>query len=57
MPKKEEIIDYFFTMNGQDICDYIEELKSECHSCGIRVSKNIDPNDLLELLIKNVNIK
>jgi hypothetical protein len=57
MPKKEEIIDYFFTMNGQEICDFIEELKSECHSCGIRVSKNIDPNDLLELLIKNVNIK
>ena len=37
-------------MNGH-ICDYIEELKSECHLWQ-RVSKKPNP---LELLIKNVN--
>ena len=57
MPKKAEIIDYFFTMYGEDIVTFTSELTEECNSCGIPVSKNIDPNDLLDLLIKNVDVK
>jgi len=57
MPKKEEIIDYFFTMYGDDIVEFTNELKEECNQCGMFLSNNTDPNDLLDLLIKNVDIK
>lgn len=57
MPKKEEIIDYFFTMYGDDIVKFTNEIKEECNQCGIFLSNKIDPNDLLDLLIKNVEIK
>ena len=57
MPKKWEIIDYFFTMYGEDTVRLTETVKEECNMVGIPVSKDLDPNDLLELLIKNVEIK
>ena len=30
MPKKEEIIDYFFTMYGDDILKFTENAKESC---------------------------
>ena len=57
MPKKWEIIDYFFTMYGEDVVRFTETVKEECNMVGIPVSKDLDPNDLLDLLIKNVEIK
>ncbi len=57
MPKKWEIIDYFFTMYGEDAVRFTEMVKEECNMVGIPVSKDLDPNDLLDLLIKNVEIK
>ena len=57
MPKKWEIIDYFFTMYGEDVVRFTETVKEECNMVGILVSKDLDPNDLLDLLIKNVEIK
>ena len=57
MPKKWEIIDYFFTMYGEDTVRFTEKVKEECNMVGIPVSKDLDPNDLLDLLIKNVEIK
>ena len=57
MPKKEEIIDYFFTMYGDDILRFTENAKESCQESGLHISKNLDANDLLDLLIKNVDIK
>jgi hypothetical protein len=57
MPKKHEIIDYFFTMYGSDFLEFTNELKNDLQSCGIPVSNKIDVNDLMDLVIKNVNIK
>ena len=57
MPKKWEIIDYFFTMYGEDVVRFTETVKEECIQVGIPISKDLDPNDLLDLLIKNVEIK
>ena len=57
MPKKWEIIDYFFTMYGEDVVRFTETVKEECNQVGIPISKDLDPNDLLDLLIKNVEIK
>tara|TARA_B100000700_G_C14208806_1_gene473838 strand:+ start:234 stop:410 length:177 start_codon:yes stop_codon:yes gene_type:complete len=57
MPKKWEIIDYFFTMYGEDAVKFTETVKEECNMIGIPVSNDLDPNDLLDLLIKNVEIK
>jgi hypothetical protein len=57
MPKKWEIIDYFFTMYGEDVVRFTETVKEECSQVGIPISKDLDPNDLLDLLIKNVEIK
>ncbi len=54
MPTKEELIDYFFTMYGDDIVDFTNELKEECNQCGMFLSNNTDPNHLLDLLIKTV---
>ena len=44
-------------MYGDDIVKFTNELKEECNQCGIFLSNKIDPNDLLDLLIKNVEIK
>jgi hypothetical protein len=57
MPKKHEIIDYFFTMYGSEFLDFTNELKSDLQSCGIPVSNKIDANDLMDIVIKNVNMK
>ena len=57
MPKKHEIIDYFFTMYGSDFLEFTNELKEDLQSSGIPVSNKIDTNDLMDLVIKNVNMK
>lgn len=57
MPKKHEIIDYFFTMYGSEFLEFTNELKSDLQSCGIPVSNKIDANDLMDIVIKNVNMK
>ena len=57
MPKKHEIIDYFFTMYGSEFLEFTNELKSDLQSCGIPVSNKIDANDLMDIIIKNVNMK
>ena len=57
MPKKHEIIDYFFTMYGSDFLSFTEELKEDLQASGIPITDKLDVNDLMELIIKNVNIK
>lgn len=57
MPKALEIIDYFFTMYGEDIVGFTRDLKKECLESGIQISQDLDANDLLDLIIKNVKIK
>ena len=44
-------------MYGEDAVRFTEMVKEECNMVGILVSKDLDPNDLLDLLIKNVEIK
>ena len=44
-------------MYGEDAVRFVEMVKEECNMVGIPVSKDLDPNDLLDLLIKNVEIK
>ena len=44
-------------MYGEDAVRLTEKVKEECRMVGIPVSKDLDPNDLLDLLIKNVEIK
>jgi len=57
MPKKHEIIDYFFTMYGSEFLSFTIELKNDLQSCGIPVSDNLDTNELMDLIIKNVDMK
>ena len=57
MPKKHEIIDYFFTMYGSEFLTFTRELKNDLQSCGIPVSNNLDTNELMDLIIKNVEMK